>query len=87
MKEINSEVKIINEGLLRYSMAKIKMVMKFQASKNRRGVIAQMYCCSTPICSLLIREIETFLFYGRGFNSLKLVSMSSNELCLGTSWS
>jgi len=41
MKEINSEVKMINKGLLCYSMAKIKMAMNFQVSKNRRGVIAQ----------------------------------------------
>ena len=41
MKEINSEVKMINKGLLCYGTAKIKMAMNFQVSKDRRGVIDQ----------------------------------------------
>ena len=61
-------------------MAKIKMVINFQESKNRRWVIAQMCCCFTLVGNFWICEFETFLFYDRGFNSLKLIPMSSKEL-------
>ena len=63
-----------------YSILRIKMAMNLRNPRIEGELLLKCVAVPRPFCRSWICEIETFLFYGRKFNSLKLVPMSSNEL-------